>query len=249
MKIFISYSHKDADFVEIVKKELSELDIEVSELKDELNIGDNIAINIDKKIRESDAYIVILSKSYLNSKWSDLELMLIFEQSFQKKAQKKIFPILIEKIPRMPALIRDFAYADLTNKADQKTDVKKFVLQLFNSLSTQNIVNSSASYRRIKEIIKEKESFLRMQELDYNLHFKKQMRLRKLFRWSFLIILIISLFTSFVLLFWGYDYELMVLGQEIGFQNIIFYFLGFLTAIIPSLYLALKFKNKKDNGQ
>jgi hypothetical protein len=244
LRIFISYSYKDSEFAALLKKVLLKNSIEVIQIDQEPKIGDNIAANIDNAIRESDAYIIILSKSYIDSKWSDLELMMIYDQSFGRKNGKRIFPILLEKTSKIPSLIRDLAYADLTDRHNRIEDIENFVIKLINQLNSEE----TTDYRTLRNLLREKQELLKIQELDYQLQKNKQLRIRKVFQWSFLMVLVMSILTSLLFLTKGFDVKNTLDDYKVEFQSVIFYFLGFLTAIIPSLYIAIKYKNKQ-NGR
>ncbi len=244
MRIFISHSYKDSEFAALLITVLIKNKIEVIQIDQDLKIGDNIAENIDQAIRESDAYIVILSKSYGESKWSDLELLMIYDQSFGRKNGKRIFSILLEKTSKIPSLIRDLAYADLTDKNKRRKELEKFVVNFKDQLNS----DETTDYRTVGNLLKEKQELLKLQELDYQLQKNKQLRIRKVFQWSFLMVLVISTLTSLLFLTKGFDFTNTLDDYKVEFQSVIFYFLGFLTAIIPSLYIAIKSKNQR-NGR
>jgi hypothetical protein len=244
LRIFISHSYKDSEFTALLKNVLVRNNIETVEIDQDPKIGDNIAANIDHAIRDSDAYVVILSKSYIESKWSDLELMMIYDQSFGRKNGKRIFPILLEKTSKIPSLIRDLAYADLTDKHNRKEQLEMFVSNLMNQLNSEE----TTDYRTLRNLLREKQELLKIQQLDYQLQKNKQLRIRKVFQWSFLMVLITSSVTSLLFLTKGFDFKNTLDDYKVEFQSVIFYFLGFLTAIIPSLYISIKSKNKK-NGR
>src|SRR5690606_7228364 len=142
-------------------------------------------------------------KSYILSKWSDIELMLIYDQSFGRKHGKRIFPILIEKTSRIPSLIRDLTYADLTEKHNRIENLEKFVANLieqFNSAETTD-------YKTLRNLLKEKQELLKLQQIDYQIQRNKQVRIRKVYQWSFLMVLVITVVTSLVFLTKGLDFK------------------------------------------
>lgn len=241
MKVFISHSFKDLDFANLVKKKLIESDIEVIDIDISPKVGENIAIQIEKSIQESDAYLVLISKYYLDSKWSDLELMMIYNQSATPKKGKRIFPILLDKSARIPTLLKNIAYADFTDK--NRTNLDSIIIALKNQFS----VDEQVEHKKIRSLLKEQEYYLKLEELEYENNRIKQQRVRKVFQWSFILILIISVATTLFIIFKGIDFR-KSFDLSLNIQSIIFYMLGFLTAIIPSLYISLKSKNNK-NGK
>jgi hypothetical protein len=241
VKIFISYSYKDSEIADLIKNQLLRQNIEVIHIDPDPKIGDNIAFNIEKAIRESDAYLILLSRNYSESKWSDLELIMIYDQSFGQKKGKRIFPLLLEKSASIPSLLKDLVYADFTEKSNRK--IEDFVLDLRNQLYSEE----TTDYKKLRHLLKEREELLKIQEIEYLLQKDKQQRISKLFRWSFLMISVTAAATT-ILLF-AKDLDITdKLDISINLQNVIFYLFGFLTAIIPSLYLSFKLKNKR-NGK
>lgn len=93
--IFISYNHKDADFVERLSRELEVHNIGVIIDINSLRFGDDIQKFIDKSIQHTDFTISIVSKNSLNSAWVIMESLetLIHEKIYQKE---KFIPIFID---------------------------------------------------------------------------------------------------------------------------------------------------------
>ena len=68
MKIFISHSFKDSDVADIIRQNLTNRNIDVIQIEQEQKVGDNIVLQIENAVHESDAYIILLSKNYTSSK-------------------------------------------------------------------------------------------------------------------------------------------------------------------------------------
>jgi hypothetical protein len=196
MKIFISYSYKDSEIANLIKEKLLIANHSVIQIDTESRIGDNIAINIDNAIHNSDAYIIILSKSYGNSKWAGLELMMVYDQTFGNKTNKRILPVLLDKSVKIPTLLKNVTYADLTNKSE----LTKNIDRLINSLTNAADSIDNYEYKKIRHLLKEQENLLKVEKNEYLLQSKRQQRLKKSFRLSFLIISIISGLISIVFL-------------------------------------------------
>ena len=242
MRIFLSYSYKDSHIADLIKERLIRDDHSIIQIERESRIGDNIAINIDQAIHNSDAYIVLLSKSYKDSKWSGLELMMIYDQTFGRKTHKRILPVLIDKSVNLPTLLKNVAYADFTDKNQLSNNVSRLV----NDIKKIAGENDSYSYKRIKDVLKEQENLLKFEKNEYLLQGDKQQKIKNSFRVSFIIISVISGLISLLFLFNGFESK-SILDSSITIQNFVFYLLGFLTAIIPSIYLVLKIKNKSND--
>lgn len=241
MKIFISNSFKDSDIADLIKKKLLEFNFDIIQVAPSPQIGDNIAIQIERAIYESDAYIILLSKHFFDSKWSDLELMMIYDQTLGRNKGKRILPILLDKYVDIPLILKDIAYADFSDKRISKLD------NLINDISKQLLLNEKIEYKNFKNRLREQAELLKFQELEYQLHKNKQKKIKSVFKWSFFMIAIISVITSLLLFTNKLDIE-ESFNFPISVHNITFYLLGFLTAIVPSLYLATKIKNKR-NGK
>lgn len=241
MKVFISHSYKDSEIANLIKIKLLNQSISIIEIDPDPKIGDNIVYNIERAIKESDAFIILLSRNYSESKWSDLELIMIYDQSFGQKKGKRIFPILLDKSANIPSLLKDLAYADFTDKNNR--NFENFVLSLKNQLYSEE----TTDYKKLRYLLREQEELLKIQEIEYLLQKEKRQKISKLFQLSFLMITITAA-TSTIFLF-AKDLDMAdSFHISINLENVIFYLFGFLTAIIPSLYLSFKIKNKK-NGK
>jgi hypothetical protein len=72
-KVFISYNHKDADYVLKIKEILQGEEINFIIDTDYLRFGDNIKEFIERSVRESDHTLSVISKNSLLSPWVMLE--------------------------------------------------------------------------------------------------------------------------------------------------------------------------------
>ncbi len=238
MKIFISHSFKDSNIASLLKEKLLIRGVSVVQIEHTPKIGDNIAFQIEDAVNNADAFIILLSKNYIDSKWSDLELMMIYDQTLGRKNGKHILPILLEKGTKIPPVLRNIAYADFTDR--KESNLEYLIDNISNQLFSQ-VSNENREYKKIRNLLREQEVFLKLQEVEYQLQRNKQKRIRKVFQWSFILIAVISLVTSFLLFAKQLDIK-ESLEFSINVQNVIFYLFGFLTAIIPSLYITIKHK-------
>ena len=110
MKVFLSYAHDDLEFVERLKKALTQEGHDVWMDLAELKPGANIFSKVQEGIEESDYVITVLSPSYSKSSWGRLEY-----QSFARRELVEdrtfILPILIEDA-EIPTFLQDRVYAD-----------------------------------------------------------------------------------------------------------------------------------------
>lgn len=241
MKVFISHSYKDSELASLIQNKLIEYGLSVIQIDPHPKIGDNIALQMEKAVHSADAFVILLSKHYFDSKWSDLELMMIYDHSMSKKKAKRIFPILLDKSVRIPSLLSNLVYADFTDKKESK--LNDFAAKISEQIS----IEASFEHKKIRNLLKEQEQFLKLQEIEYQLQRNKQKKIRSVFQWSFLMIAITSLVTTILLFSKKLDFQESIYFS-VNIQNVIFYLFGFLTAIIPSLYLIIKTKNR-NNGK
>lgn len=243
MKVFISHSHNDSKLAQSIRQKLLSNNIEVIQVDQNIKVGDNLISSISESIKEADGYIILLTKSYENSKWADLEQILIFDEKFSSKKSKKIYPILFDKSVKIPNLLKNIAYADLTDKDSRERKLDEVIINFSQTIDTTNDIN----YQKMKGILREQEELLKIKELDYKLHSNKQDKLRNSFKWSFLLVSVISLIISIIFILNKFTNKSFI-SSTLNLQGIVFYFLGFLTAIIPSIYIIIKIK-RKHNGK
>ncbi|MBD3228665.1 MAG: TIR domain-containing protein [Candidatus Lokiarchaeota archaeon] len=95
-KVFISYNHKDKEFVLKLKKRLEERNIRITIDIETMEFGEEIMSFIDKSMKETDFTISIVSKNSLRSAWVIVEAL---ETLMYEKVEKKtkFVPLFIDK--------------------------------------------------------------------------------------------------------------------------------------------------------
>lgn len=114
-KIFISYSHKDLEFVEKLYKELSQTSFTVLMDKHEIHVGDNIKDKVEELMNNSDYLIYVSSNNSSSSDWASVEI----EKA--KKLNKKILPLVIDD-SEVPVFVKDIMYADFSKSFNNGMD-------------------------------------------------------------------------------------------------------------------------------
>jgi len=114
LKAFISYSHRDSEFVDKLITSLIESEIQIWFDRWEIKVGDSIIEKIANGINENDTLIVILSQSSVSSNWVKKELNSALIKQLNEN-EVTILPVLIEKC-EIPLLIKEIKYADFTEK-------------------------------------------------------------------------------------------------------------------------------------
>jgi len=116
MKVFISHSHQDKKYSEQISRALESAghEIWIDTLK--LKPGDNFISKINEAIKESDAFIVIISKNSINSESVSREISAIALSEISKK-RTKIIPVLIDR-STVPQYLAQYLYVDLSQDFD-----------------------------------------------------------------------------------------------------------------------------------
>lgn len=111
MRLFLSYSHKDRDFVLKLYNTLLSSKIDVFIDDKDIKIGDNILDRIEKGLTEATGLLYVISKSSTKSKWVNDELGMARVKALSKKDMFTIYPLLIDDV-ELPLSIRQLKYAD-----------------------------------------------------------------------------------------------------------------------------------------
>lgn len=131
-KIFISYSHKDSDFVKKIYNELKETPYTVFMDKYEIQVGDNIKDKINEMMVSSDYIIFVESKNSIDSDWAKSEI----EKA--KALKKKILPLKIDK-SEPPSFLKNTMHADFSKSFDSGMDM------LIKALKSKRTIKDSES--------------------------------------------------------------------------------------------------------
>lgn len=116
MPIFISYSHKNKEFVDKLAKQLVFHNIHVWVDRWELNIGDSIIDKVQEAVQGATALLVILSKESVESDWCKKELSAGLLRELEEK-RVVVMPVLYEDC-NIPLFARGKLYADFRNSFD-----------------------------------------------------------------------------------------------------------------------------------
>ena len=97
MQVFISYSHNDADtpLAQYLAARLGAIGIDVWLDKSSLPAGGVLQEDLEKAIIESDHAVYLVSKLWLASQWSQLEV-----DRFHKRDRSKVRRIPVFRRPR-----------------------------------------------------------------------------------------------------------------------------------------------------
>jgi hypothetical protein len=243
MNIWITYSYQDKQFVDKLKKGLSSKGHTISLVEHSIEIGDSILKTIEDHIMKADAFLLVFSQESEKSKWFTSEIFLIMREVTNRKKEKRLIPIVINKGIRLPPLIDQIAYADFTNQDNFEVSF----LKLLSSLEKPKTHGLLETEKTIETLIKEKEKLLQLQKQAYELDNTKQVEMKRLFRFSTIITMIAAVVSS-IFLFSEFIFKKNIAADILDSTQIFYYFLGVLTTLIPTMYFTLKNKRTK-NGK
>ena len=110
MSVFISYSSKDANFVDQLATALVANRVHIWLDKWEMQVGDSLLDKIQSALTTSDYLLVVLSKASVESEWCKKELKAGLMRELEEK-KTHVIPIIIEDC-EVPIFLRDKKYAD-----------------------------------------------------------------------------------------------------------------------------------------
>ena len=116
MPIFISHSHQDKEFVDVLAANLILNKAHIWVDRWELKVGDSIVDKIQSAIKTASALIVVLSKSSVGSAWCNKELSVGLIRELDER-RVVVLPVLLEDCD-IPLFLRDKKYADFRNNFD-----------------------------------------------------------------------------------------------------------------------------------
>lgn len=145
MKLFISYSHKDANFVNPVVSELSKNIDKNSILFDEWNIkpGDSIVGFMNSSLESFTHFIFFLSPNSVDSYMASLEWKNALILCSNKN--RHFIPVIINS-PKIPPILGDFKYID-SNLLGIDETIKQIFISISKSVNGETIyANDNLAY-------------------------------------------------------------------------------------------------------
>jgi hypothetical protein len=117
MKVFISHSSADKDFVETIAWRLKRFGVEVWYDGWEIKVGDSIVAKVFDGLEKSDALAIVLSNASVKSRWVKEELNTATIRRIDDN-DILILPILKEDCD-IPTVLRQLRYADFRSDFDK----------------------------------------------------------------------------------------------------------------------------------
>jgi hypothetical protein len=110
-KVFISYSHKDIDFVEKLYQKLKKDGVTCFFDKDSIQWGEHWVLALERGLEESDIVIPVLSENYFESEWAKVENL--FKISGDPLGeQRRIRPLMYKKC-QVSGFLKNINYIDV----------------------------------------------------------------------------------------------------------------------------------------
>lgn len=134
MKVFISHSSRDAEIAKTLSYFLKNMnmDMEVfcSSISGIINQGEDFVQCIEEGLKNSDVFIPLISKNYIESKYCLIELGYAYSKSVSRKKKYYILPFCIPPIMRSEALLgTPLAHLQVSSIND-KDDMQNFLRTL-----------------------------------------------------------------------------------------------------------------------
>lgn len=92
---FISYNHKDEQYAIWIAEVLEKNDYTTIIQAWDFNPGDNLVSNINEALLGADRLIVVMSRSYMNSPWCEVEWTAKYHEGISRGV-KNIIPVKVE---------------------------------------------------------------------------------------------------------------------------------------------------------
>lgn len=156
-KVFISYSSKDSSAAKNIAEMLRENGIEPWLAEDQILPGDRISEKIQKAIKGSEYFVVLLSQNSLKSKWVSTELGAALRKATGKTGSR-IIPVILEDV-QLPTDIRDILYIDLRENFQEGVEKVIFAVSQPTPPDTESLSNIVDTEQVAKELEKEQIRF------------------------------------------------------------------------------------------
>ena len=117
MPVFISHSHHDKDFVDVLAAQLVLHKEYVWLDRWEIKVGDSLLDKVQGGIKSSSALIIVLSKSSVASEWCRKELNAGLMRELEER-RVVVLPVLLEDC-EIPLFLKDKKYADFRKDFDE----------------------------------------------------------------------------------------------------------------------------------
>lgn len=116
-KVFVSHSSSDKDFVDSLVADLARREVPVWYDKFDLRVGDSVSEGINDGLSQAKYFLIVLSKSSVQSRWVKEELSAALMQQVAAGGTF-ILPVILEEC-QVPPLLKHRRYADFRSNYDR----------------------------------------------------------------------------------------------------------------------------------
>ncbi len=121
-KVFLSYYHKDEQFVSELSNRLSRDGVECVSDKEPIPWGDNWMVHVAKRLDECDFIVLILTPDYCRTEWPKLEQSAFMVENSETR-QKKIRPLLLKECQaELPPFLKPIQAMDISSAEKFETN-------------------------------------------------------------------------------------------------------------------------------
>jgi hypothetical protein len=121
--VFISYSHKDKEFVRRLVSDLNLFGVNVLIDEQVLKIGDSLIEKLRATIDRTEYVVAVLSNHSIDSPWVRKELDIAMNQEIEG-SKVKVLPLLISHVD-LPGFLKGKVYADFRDEQDYPREFTK----------------------------------------------------------------------------------------------------------------------------
>lgn len=124
--VFISYSHRDRDWVwNWLLPRLEKAGLKVCLDDRDFEIGVPAIVNMENAVKNSRKTILVMTPNWTGSEWTDFEAILT-QTGDPVGRKRRLVPIMLEKCD-LPDRLAIFTYADFTDPAQRETQLTRVV--------------------------------------------------------------------------------------------------------------------------
>ncbi|MBN4081168.1 toll/interleukin-1 receptor domain-containing protein [Caldithrix abyssi] len=124
--IFISYSTGDLKNVDMLRKQISDTQINVFIAEYSVEVSEELPSKIKSEIKKCDLFVLLWSENAKNSDWVSLEIGQAIALN------KRILPLVLTRGLRLPAFINNLKYEPIyTNPKESMFKVREIILKQY----------------------------------------------------------------------------------------------------------------------
>jgi hypothetical protein len=128
VRVFISYSQKDAGFVRQLANDLKAFGVHIWVDYIELRVGDSLLARIHEGINEAQYFAVVISENSINSNWVQHELEAAVNREITIK-KIVVLPLVLGRCP-VPSFLEGKYYAEFTDRSSYLVGLAKVLTRL-----------------------------------------------------------------------------------------------------------------------